>query len=206
MSFSPRRSVLMTSKPGWQWLNKLKLNDNKYTLIESLSLSPPSPPPPPPQMTVGSASLGLPMSDLTVNNLGVTPDCHLTVKIHISSLVHSADFNSVALVPSTIFCHYRCHKHTRLCFVLSRLDYCSSLSPVGLAVLSISSANYKKFIDNAAHLVVSGSKKTDHISPHLASVSNGCPHWFTNTIQTHFSVFTASTDSTAPGYFTDWTL
>ena len=31
-------------------------------------------------------------------------------------------------------------------------------------------------------------KKTDHISPHLASVSNGCPHWFTNTIQTHFSV------------------
>ena len=75
----------------WITVNKLKLSDNKTEAMiassgrKSRSLS--SPFPNSMSMTTGSACV--PMSNY-VKNLGVTPDCHLTMKTHISNLVCSA--------------------------------------------------------------------------------------------------------------------
>ena len=76
---------------SWMILNKLKLNDDKTEAMivssgrksRSLSFSFPD------FITVGCASV--PLSD-SVKNLGVTLDCHLTMKTHVSNLVRSANF------------------------------------------------------------------------------------------------------------------
>ena len=70
-------------------VNKLKLNDDKTEAMivssgrmsRSLSSSFPA------SVTVGSASVPLPD---TAKNLGVTLDCYLTMRTHVSSLVRSA--------------------------------------------------------------------------------------------------------------------
>ena len=75
----------------WMTLYKLKLNDVKTEVMiislgrksRSLSFSFPE------FTTVGCASVLL--SD-SVQNLGVTFDCHLTMKTHVSNLVCSANF------------------------------------------------------------------------------------------------------------------
>ena len=72
-------------------LKKLKLNDEKTEGVivssgrksRSLSFSFPD------SITVGSSSV--PLSD-SVKNLGVTLDCHLTMKTQVSNLVRSANF------------------------------------------------------------------------------------------------------------------
>ena len=90
-------------------------------------------------MTVGSL-----FPCLTVKNLGVTLDCHLTMKTRTSILAHSADFE---LVPSVIFCPQMPQK----------------LLSVSLMVKQTT----KKNPNGAAHLVLR-IPKTDH-SP-LASL------------------------------------
>ena len=72
---------------SWMIFNKLKLNDDKTEAMivssgrksRSLSFSFPD------FITVGCASV--PLSD-SVKNLGVTFDCHFTIKTHVSNFVH----------------------------------------------------------------------------------------------------------------------
>ena len=110
---------------SWMTLNKLKLNDDKTEAMitfsgrksRSLSFSFPD------MITVGCASVSL--SD-SVKNLGVTLDCHLTMKTHVSNLVHSV--NSDLCYISSIH-HLLCIDATKTlvsAFVLSHLDYCNS--------------------------------------------------------------------------------
>ena len=76
---------------SWMTLNKFKLNDNKTEAMvvssgwksRSLSFSFPY------FVTVGCASV--PLSD-SVKSLGITLDCHLTMKTHVSNLVRAANF------------------------------------------------------------------------------------------------------------------
>ena len=75
-------------------------------------------------ITVGCASV--PVSD-SVKNLGVTLDCHLTMKTHVSNLVRSAN---VEIRRIGSICHLLSTGATKTLvssFVLSRLDYCNSL-------------------------------------------------------------------------------
>ena len=97
---------------SWMTLNKLRLNDNKTEAMivslgqksRSLSFSLPD------FKTVGCASV--PLLD-SVKNLGVTLDCHLTMKTHVFRRI-----SSIRRLPST-----DSTKTLVSAFVLSRLDY-----------------------------------------------------------------------------------
>ena len=107
------------------------------------------------------------MSDF-VENLGVSFDCHLTMKTHVSNLVRSANFELRRISSISHLLSTDATKTLVSAFVLSRLDYCNSLlfdCPQYLL------NKLQKVQNNAARLVLRVSK-TDHISPHLASL-----HW-----------------------------
>ena len=107
------------------------------------------------------------MSD-SVKNLGVTLDCHLTMKTQVSSLVRSAYFE---LRPISVIRHLSptdATKNLVSAFVLSHFDYCHSLlSGCPMYLLN----KLQKVQNNAACLVLIISI-TDHFSRHLTSL-----HW-----------------------------
>ena len=77
------------------------------------------------------------MSD-SVKNLGVTLDCLLTMKTHISNLVCLANFE-LHHISSLLSSIHKCHKNPCFffCSLKSRFDCCNS-------VLRLSSASIKK--------------------------------------------------------------
>ena len=77
-------------------------------------------------MTIGSASV--PMSD-SVKNLGDTPDCHLTMKTHISNLVQLANFELCCISSIHHLLSTNATKILVSASVLSCFDYCNSLQP-----------------------------------------------------------------------------
>ena len=134
---------------------------------------------------------------LTLKNLGVALDFHLTMKTHVSNLVCSANFE-LCRISST--CHLLSTVATKTlvsAFVLSRLYYCNSLlfgCPQNLQ------NKLQKVQKNAARLVLRVSK-TDHISHHLASL-----HWLPidSRIQYKLSyVCYNCLNSAAPDYLTE---
>ena len=116
-------------------------------------------------ITVGCSSV--PLSD-AVKNLGVTFDCHLTMKTHVSNLIRSAKFELRRISSVRHLLSTDATETLVSAFVLSRLDHCNSfLSGCPQYLLN----KLQKVQNNAARLVLRVSK-TDHISPHLASF-----HW-----------------------------
>ena len=148
-------------------LSKLKLNDDKTEAMivssgrqsRSLSFSFPD------FISVGCAPV--PLSD-SVKNLGVTYDCHLTMKTHVSNLVRSANFELRRISSIRHLLSTDATKTLVSAFVLSLLDYCNSLL-FGCPQYLLH--KLQKVQNNAARLVLRVSK-TDHIFPHLASL-----HW-----------------------------
>ena len=139
-----------------------RLKKWSYPRVESLDLSLFSFPD---FITVGCASV--PLSD-SVKNLGVTTDCHLTMKTHVSNLVGSANFELRRISSSRHLLFTDATKALVSAFVLSHLAYCSSL-PFGCLQYLLN--KLQKVQNNAARLARRVSK-TDHISSHLASL-----HW-----------------------------
>ena len=147
-------------------LNKLKLNDDKTEAMivssgrkcRSLSFSFPD------FVSVGCASV--PLSD-SVKNLGFISDCHLTMKTHVSNLVRSANFELRRISFIRHLLSTDATKTLVSAIILSRLDCNSLLFDCPQYLLS----KQQKVQNNAARLVLRVSK-TDHISPHLASL-----HW-----------------------------
>ena len=76
-------------------------------------------------MTTGSASF-CSLSD-SVRNIGVTLDCHLATKTHISSLVRSANCERRRISPIRHLLPINATRILVPAFVLSCLDYCYSL-------------------------------------------------------------------------------
>ena len=131
-------------------------------------------------ITVNCASV--PLSD-SVKNLGVTFDCHLTMKTHVSNLVRSANCELPRISSIRHLLSTDATKTLVSAFVLSRLDYCNSLL-FGCPQCLLN--KLQKVQNNAARLVLRVSK-TDHISPLLASL-----HWLFTT-NSLLSVIIAST-------------
>ena len=71
-------------------------------------------------MTIGSGSV--PMSG-SVSSLGITLDCHLTMKTHISSMVRSASFELLRISSIRHFLSIHATKTLVSAFVLSSFDY-----------------------------------------------------------------------------------
>ena len=104
--------------------NKLKLNDDKteVTIISSCRMStalliPDS-------FDISNASV--PFSD-TVNNLGVTLDCHISLKTHVLNIVRTANFELRRIGSIRSLLINDATATLVSVFILSRLDYCNSL-------------------------------------------------------------------------------
>ena len=149
----------------WMTDNKLKLNDDKTEVMiisssrMSTALSIPE------SFDIGNGSV--PFSD-TVKNLGVTLDCHLSLKTHVLNLVRTANFELRSISSIRRLLTTEATATLVSAFILSRLDYCNSLlsgCPQSLIL------RLQKVQNNAARLIL-GISKREHISSHLASL-----HW-----------------------------
>ena len=105
----------------------------------------------------------------TVKNLGVTLDCHLSLKTHVLNLVRTANFELCRISSIRSLLTTEATATLVSAFILSRLDYCNSLLS-GCPPIS-DSPSPKGSEHNAARLIL-GISKFEHISPHLASL-----HW-----------------------------
>ena len=143
--------------------NKLKLNDDKtevmiisYSIMSTaLSIFQ--------CFDIGNASV--PFSD-TVKNLGVTPDCHLSLKTHVLNLVRTANFELRRISSIRRLLTTEATATLVSAFIISRLDYCNSLLSGCLRSLILRLQNVQ---NNAARLIL-GISKREHISAHLASL------------------------------------
>ena len=119
----------------------------------------------PESFDIGNASV--PISD-TVKNLGVTLECHLSLKTHVLNVVRTANFELRRISSIRRLLTTEATATLVSAFILSRLDYCNSLlsgCPRSLIL------RLQKVQNNAARLIL-GISKREHISPHLASL-----HW-----------------------------
>ena len=126
-----------------------------------------------------------------------TFDCHLTMETHVSILVRSANFELRRISSIRHLLSTDATKTLVSAFVLSCLDYCNSLL-FGCPQYLLN--KLQKVQNNAARLVLRVSK-TDHISPHLASL-----HWLPidSRIQYKLSSLCYNClNSTAPDYLTE---
>ena len=109
---------------NWMTVNKLKLNDDKTEVMiisssrMSTALSIPE------SFDIGNASV--PFSD-TVKNLGVTLDCHLSLKTHVLNVVRTANFELRRISSIRRLLTTEATATLVSPFILSRLDYCNSL-------------------------------------------------------------------------------
>ena len=143
-------------------------------------------------ITVGCASV--PLSD-SVKNLGITFDCHLTMKTHVSNLVFSANFELRRISSMRHLLSTDATKTLVSALVLSRLDYFNSLLFFFFCYLLNKLQNVQ---NNAARLVLRVSE-TDYISPHLASL-----FWLPIDSRIQYKLSSlCCLNSTAPDYLTE---
>ena len=108
----------------WMTDNKQNLNDDKTEVMiisssrTSTALSIPD------SFDIGNASV--PFCD-TVKNLGVTLDCHLSLKTHVLNLVRTANFELRRIGSIRSLLTTEATATLVSAFILSRLDYCNSL-------------------------------------------------------------------------------
>ena len=114
---------------------------------------------------IGNASV--PFSD-TVKNLGVTLDCHLSLKTHVLNLVRTVNFELRRISSIRRLLTTEATATLVSAFILSSIDYCNSLLSFCPRSLIL---RLQKVQNNAARLIL-GISKREHISPHLASL-----HW-----------------------------
>ena len=140
-------------------------------------------------------------SCLTVKNLGVTLDCHLTMKTHISQLVHSASFElpHISFHPSSRV-HIIYAKNILVsAFVLSPHDSISCNSILsGCPQYHLN--KLQKVQNNAAHLVLKVKNNWPDLSS--SSFSPLAAHWVKNTVQTCYLCYNCLS-LTTPVYLTE---
>lgn len=104
----------------------------------------------------------------SAKNLGVTFEMHLTLAAHVVNLIWSANFEPCRISSICYYLSLQATKTIVFTFILSQLDYCSSLLSGCLRYLL---NRLHKVQNNAAHLIFT-APMTDHTSPHLCTL-----HW-----------------------------
>ena len=178
----------------WMTANKLKLNDDKTEVMivssgrksTSTSLSH--------TLSVGNASVSFSNS---VKNLGVTLDCHLTMQPHLHNVVRAANFELRRISSIRHLLSTKATITLVSAFVLSRLDYCNSL----LSGCPQSLINQLQRVQNNAARLILKLKKSEHISPYLASL-----HWLPVHARINYKLSTIvfnTLNSDSPKYLSD---
>ena len=109
---------------AWATANMLNLNDNKTELMLVTSKRTMHLHYLPTSITIGNAQIPFKQS---VKNLGFTLDCHLTMNAHVSNIARTCFFELRRLTSIRRFLTSTATATLVSAFVLSRIDYCSSL-------------------------------------------------------------------------------
>ena len=109
---------------AWATANMLKLNDNKTELMLVISKRTKHLHNLPTSITMGNAHIAIKQP---VKNLGITFDCHLTMNAHVSNIARTCYFELRRLVSIRRFLTSTATATLVSAFVLSRIDYSSSL-------------------------------------------------------------------------------
>ena len=109
---------------AWATGNMLSLNDNKTNLMLVTSNRTKHLHNLPTSITIGNAKIPFKQ---TVKNLGFTLDCHLTMNAHVSNIARTCYFELCRLASIRRFLTSTATATLVSAFVLSRIDYCSSL-------------------------------------------------------------------------------
>ena len=145
---------------AWVTANMLKLNENKTDLMLITSIRTKHLNSLPTSITIGNAQIPF--------NLGLTLDCHLIMNAHVSNIARTCYFELSRLASIRIFLTSTATATLVSAFVLSRIDYCSSL--LFGSTHDVTSHLQRK--QNYAARVILLLPKSSSITTHLKSL-----HW-----------------------------
>ena len=145
---------------AWATANMLKLNDNKTELMLVTSKRSKHLHNLPASITIGNAQVPFKQS---VKNLGYTLDCHLTMNAHVSNIARTCYFELRRLSSIHRFLTSTATSTLVFAFVLSRIDYCSSL----LFGSTHDVTSHLQRIQNYAAPVILRLPKSSGITTHL---------------------------------------
>ena len=158
---------------AWATANMLKLNDNKTELMlvtskrtRYLHTS----------ITIGNAQIHLKRS---ARNFGFTLYCHLTMNAHVSNIAQTCYFELCRLASIRRFQTSSATATLVSAFVLSRIDYCSSL----LFGSTHDVTSHLQRIQNYAARVIMRLPKSSSITTHLKSF-----HWLPVKIRSTYKI------------------
>ena len=179
---------------AWATVNMLNLNDNKTELmlvtskrtkhLHSLHTS----------VTIGNAQITFRQS---VKNLGFALDCHLTMNAHVSNIARTCYFELRRLASICRFLTSTATATHLSAFVLSRIDYCSSL----LFGSTHGVTSHLQRIQNIAARVIMRHPKSSSITIHLKSLN-----WLPLKVRSTYKIVCLCYhchSSTAPSYVAD---
>ena len=179
---------------AWATANMLKLNDNKTELMLVTSKRTKHLHSLPTSITIGNARIPLKKS---VKNLGFTLDCHLTMNAHVSNIARTCYFELRRLASIRRFLTSTATATLVSAFVLSRIDYCSSL----LFGSTHDVTSHLQRIQNYAAQVILCLTKSSCITIHLRSL-----HWLPVKVRSTYKIASLCYhchSSTAPSYVKD---
>ena len=179
---------------AWASANMLKLNDNKTELMLVTSKRSKHLHNLPTSITIGNAQIPFKRS---VKNLGLTLDCHFTMNAHVSNIARTCYFELHRLASIRRFLTSTATATLVSAFVLSRIDYCSSL----LFGSTYDVTSHLRRIQNYAARVILRLTKSSSITIHLKSL-----HWLPVKVRSTYKIACLCYhchSSTAPSYVTD---
>ena len=178
---------------AWTTANMLRLNDNKTELMLVTSKRTRHLHSLPTSITIGNAQIPFKKS---VKNLGFTLDCHLTMNAHVSNIAWTCFFELRRLASIHIFLTSTATATLVSAFVLSRIDYCSSL----LFDSTHDVTSHFQRIKNYAARVILRPPKSSSVTIHLKSL-----HWLPVKVRSTYKIACLCYhchSSTAPSYVT----
>ena len=145
---------------AWATANMLELNDNKTELMHVTSKITKHLHSLPTSITIGSAQIPFKKS---VKNLGFTLDCHLTMNAHVSNIAWTCYFELRCLAYIRRFLTRTATATLVSAFILSRIDYCSSL----LFGFTYDVTSHLQWIQNYAARVILRLPQSSSITIHI---------------------------------------
>ena len=179
---------------AWASANTLKLNDNRTELMLVTSKRTKHLHSLPTSITMGNAQIPFKKS---VKILGFTLDCHLPMNAHVSNIARTCYFELRRLASIRTFLTSTATATLVSAFVLSRIDYCSSL----LFGSTHDVTYYLQRLHNYVARVILRLPKSSSITIHLKSL-----HWLPVKVRSTYKIACLCYhchSSTAPSYVTD---
>jgi aerobic-type carbon monoxide dehydrogenase small subunit (CoxS/CutS family) len=168
---------IIASVQSWMCKHHLKLNSDKTEFLV-ISSKPVSKKLKPVHMNINSHIIE-PTS--MARNIGVIMDSHMSMESHVSSICKAAYFHIRNISRLKKYLDKDSLETIIHAFISSKLDYCNSL----LCGISAAQLSRLQRIQNVAARILTGTPKSDHITPVLSSL-----HWLPIDQRIKFKIIT----------------